>query len=139
MRVGWREWVGLPELGVTRIQGKMDTGAKTSALHAVNLREEIRDGERSVRFDVPKTTSSSQGPQALVRVVDERTIRSSNGGTEIRPVIETRVQIGGGCWPIELTLTDRGQMGFRLLLGRQALRSRVLVDPGQAFICDPLD
>lgn len=139
VRVGWREWVRLPELGLPRIQGKMDTGAKTSALHALNLREERRDGERWVRFDVPKKTSSASSVEAVARVVDERGVKSSNGSLEMRPVIETALQIGDASWLIELTLTDRRLMGFRLLLGRQALRSRVLVDSGKAFICDPLD
>jgi hypothetical protein len=138
-RVGWREWVELPELGLSRIQGKMDTGAKTSALHAINLREETRDGERWVRFEVPKKTSSQRTIETAARVVDERAIKSSNGSTEFRPVIETPIQIGDASWPIELTLTDRRLMGFRLLLGRQALKGKVLIDPGQTFICDPID
>jgi len=139
VRVGWREWVELPDLGLTRIQGKMDTGAKTSALHAINLQEESRDGERWVRFDVPKKTKSQRTVQAAARVVDERQIKSSNGSMELRPVIETPIQIGDASWPIELTLTDRRLMGFRLLLGRQALKGKVLIDPGHTFICDPLN
>lgn len=132
--MGWREWVGLPDLGVDAIKVKLDTGARTSSLHAFDMERFERDGTPMVRFEVhPRQRSSDDAVRTEAEVVDERLVRNSGGGQELRPVIETVVRIGDQTWPIELTLTRRDEMGFRMLLGRQALRKRVLVDPGSSY------
>lgn len=138
-RVGWREWVTLPALGLGPIQAKVDTGAKTSALHAVDLDLEEHDGVDWVRFVVPPSRKASRrgagrGRSAQARLQGWREVRSSNGRTERRPVIGADLQMGDAVWPISLTLTDRRMMGFRMLLGREALRRRVLVDPSKSFL-----
>ena len=133
--VGWREWVGLPDLGIERIKAKVDTGARTSALHAVRIRRERIDGIDVVRFDVhPLQRSARSLVRCQLPLVDERHVRSSDGQRELRPVVETLVQLGDETWGIELTLTNRALMGFRLLLGRRALRRKFVVDPGRSWI-----
>lgn len=132
--LGWREWASLPDLGVDAIKAKLDTGARTSSLHAFDLTHFERRGRSMVRFEVhPVQRSDSDAVTVEVEIVDERWVRNSGGGRELRPVIETTVGIGARSWPIELTLTRRDEMGFRMLLGRQALRRRALVDPGRSF------
>lgn len=134
--IGWREWVGLPEFQTPWIKAKIDTGARSSALHAFDLEHVERDGVPWVRFEIHPWQRSSNDPVVVeAPVVDHRTVRSSNGTDEQRPVIETTIEIGGRELPIELTLTRRDHMGFRLLLGRQALRRRVLIDPERSFLC----
>lgn len=135
LQIGWREWVRLPDLGVNLIKAKVDTGARTSALHAEDVRFLVRAGRRMVRFTLhPKQRNRRTAVTATAPVVDERIVRSSNGEQELRPVIETTIDIGGHEWPIELTLTRRDVMGFRMLLGRQALRRQVIIDPGRSFL-----
>jgi hypothetical protein len=135
VNIGWREWVGLPEMGVDRIKGKIDTGARTSALHAVDMEEYFADGILRVRFRLhPIQRDTRHGIVVDHEVIDERSVRSSSGITELRPVIQTVLALGARQWPIEITLTDRANMGFRLLLGREALRKRVLVDAGRSFL-----
>jgi len=132
--VGWREWVRLPDLGVRLVKAKIDTGARTSSLHADDIRFVTRGGKRMVRFVIhPKQRTSRGAIEATAPLVDLRRVRSSNGMTELRPVIRTPVDVGGDCWVIELTLTRRDLMGFRMLLGRQALRGHAIVDPGRSF------
>lgn len=135
--VGWREWVALPELGIDRIKAKVDTGARTSSLHAFGLERFERDGRPMVRFEAhPLQRDSSVTVPVEVELVDRRKVRSSTGTQTLRPVIETDLGLMGERWPIEITLIRRDLMGFRLLLGRQALRKRVLVDPGRSFLTD---
>ena len=136
--IGWREWVALPDLGIEQIKAKIDTGARTSALHAFRVTPSQVDGVPHVRFFLHPVQHRRVPVVACeARVVDERTVTSSNGRTEHRYVIETQLRIGSLFWPIEITLTDRDQMGFRMLLGRQAVRRRVLVDPGRSFLLSP--
>ena len=132
--VGWREWVCLPDLGVDRIKVKIDTGARTSALHAYRVKPFRRKGRRFARFFVHPVQRHRQ-PEILCEapIVDERIVTSSNGKQEHRYVIRTRLKIGDLEWPIEVTLTNRDEMGFRMLLGRQALRQRLIVDPGGSY------
>ncbi len=133
--MGWREWVGLPELGVARIKAKIDTGARSSTLHAFELSSDRKDGVDVVRFRIhPLQRSSRVSVEAVAQLIDERSVRNSGGHSEMRPVILTEVEIGGQRWPIELTLTRRDAMGFRMLLGRQAIRGRFAVDPGVSFV-----
>lgn len=132
--LGWREWAALPDLGVGAIKVKLDTGARTSALHAFGLERFMREGTPMVRFEVhPVQRSSAASVSVEAKVLDERVVRTSSGHEALRPVINTIVQIGHQAWPIELTLARRDQMGFRMLLGRQALRNRVVVDSGTSF------
>ncbi|TXD32051.1 ATP-dependent zinc protease [Lujinxingia vulgaris] len=133
--IGWREWVGLPELGLGRIKAKIDTGARTSALHAENIELFERDGEPWVRFEVrPHQRSARDGAVAEYPLSDRRVVRSSSGHEEFRVVIRPVVEVLGQRFPIDLTLTNRKDMGFRMLLGRHAVRGRFLVDPAASFL-----
>lgn len=135
LTVGWREWVALPDLGVPRIKVKVDTGARSSALHAFDLERVRVAGAEGVRFVIhPYQRDTSRTVVAEAALIDERLVRNSGGGEELRPVIATGLELGGMRWPIELTLTRRDVMGFRMLLGRQALRTRALIDPGRSFV-----
>jgi len=132
--VGWREWVALPELGVDRIKAKIDTGARTSAIHAFEIRPFERDGRKYVRFLLhPVQHHKKPEVSCEAPVVDERIVTSSNGEKQHRYVIETTIKLGEKSWPIEMTLTNRDEMGFRMLLGRGAVRKRFVVDPGSSF------
>ena len=132
--LGWREWVTLPALGIDRIKAKLDTGARTSSLHAFGLSDFVRDGVEMVRFEIhPVQRSARSAVKAEAKILDRRFVRSSTGHKELRRVISTILRIGADEWPIELTLTRRDEMGFRMLLGRQALRGRVVVDPGRSY------
>lgn len=133
--VGWREWVGLPELGVDRIKAKIDTGARTSSLHAFGLERFERDGREMVRFEAhPLQRDDSVSVAVEAELVERRSVRSSTGAETVRPVIETDLKLMGERWRIELTLIRRDLMGFRMLLGRQAIRGRFVVDPGRSFL-----
>lgn len=133
--IGWREWLALPELGVPRIKVKVDTGARTSALHAFDLERFERDGRAMVRFEAhPLQRDDTVRIPVEAELVDRRTVRSSTGDETLRPVIETAVELMGRRWTIELTLVRRDPMGFRMLLGRQAVRRRFLVDPGRSYL-----
>ncbi len=135
--LGWREWVALPELGIDAIKAKVDTGARTSALHAYKITPFEEAGKRRVRFTVhPVQRHKLPVVECVADVIDERLVTSSSGFRERRLVIRTPLEIGGRTWPIEITLTDRDEMSFRMLLGRQALRRKVLVDPGRSYRAD---
>ena len=132
--IGWREWVGIPELAIKQIKVKVDTGARTSALHASHIREFEKDGEEWVRFKIhPRQREAKTTVEAEARVLEYRPVRSSNGKIEDRPVIVTEVVLLGTSWPVELTLTSRDAMGFRMLLGREAIRHKFLVDSGNSY------
>jgi len=138
--IGWREWVALPELGVSAVKAKIDTGARSSSLHAwdVTIVEGNGQGPRRprVRFVLhPRQRDLAETVEAEVDLVAVRAVRSSNGEVENRPVIRTPVVIDGRRYAIELTLTRRDEMGFRMLLGRRALRRRFVIDPGRSFLC----
>lgn len=133
--LGWREWAALPDLGVRNIKVKLDTGARTSSLHAFRMHRYTSDGQDMVRFEVhPVQKSAASTVEVEALVLEERTVRNSGGTEEVRPVIETTLELAGKRWPIELSLTRRDEMGFRMLLGRQALRGRVLIDPAASFL-----
>ena len=133
--IGWREWVQLPQLGIAKIKAKIDTGARSSSLHAYDLKYEERDGKQWVRFKVHPRQRSSAGPvSAESEVLEFRKVRSSNGHVTKRPVIVTMVDILGELCESELTLANRDAMGFRMLLGREAIRGRLLVDSGASYL-----
>ncbi len=132
--IGWREWVALPELGVAAVKAKIDTGARSSALHAFDVEIVLVDGIEMVRFTLhPMQRDSKTTCEAEIPLHDRRWIRNSGGKRELRPVIRTKVHVHGIQYPIDLTLTRRDAMGFRMLLGREAVRGRFLVDPGRSY------
>jgi hypothetical protein len=132
--IGWREWVSLPQLGVDAVKAKVDTGARSSTLHAWDVDVVDRPGGPLVRFVVhPRQHDLSLTVVTTAELVEWRDVRSSNGGVERRPVIRTPVVIAGRRVRVELTLTRRDAMGFRMLLGRRALRRRFVVDPERSF------
>src|SRR5690606_4675639 len=123
--VGWREWVALPEFGIDRIKAKIDTGASTSSIHAVHIRRFTEDGRDRVAFDVhPLQRRTDVTLTCVADVHDERFVTSSTGHREKRLVVRTRLAIGEHSWPIELTLANRDTMGFRMLIGRNAMHGR---------------
>ena len=131
MIVGWREWVQLPQTGRGFIRAKMDTGARTSALHAYDLRMEHADGADWALFHLLGRKGETE---QRFRVKAVRSIRSSNGMVEERPVVELDMTMGRHSWSVEVTLTDREQMAYRMLVGREALSGRILVDPSRSHI-----
>lgn len=129
--LGWREWVSLPELDVSLMECKVDTGAKTSALHTFYVESFEQDGKHMVRFGLhPKSNDTSTEIHCVCEVADQRVVSDSGGHRESRYVIKTPIVLGNEVWPIELTLTNRDTMRFRMLLGRTAMSEHFLVDPG---------
>jgi hypothetical protein len=126
--------VRLPELGPPYIKAKIDTGARSSSLHAYDVETFVKGGNDMVRFRVhPKQRDSARVLEAEAPLFDMRQVRNSGGRIELRPVVFTVLELLGERWPIELTLTRRDVMGFRMLLGRQAIRGRFLVHPGRSY------
>lgn len=136
MVIGWREWVQLPNLGSFLVKAKVDTGARSSSIHAVNLKYfESKKGKSMVRFQIhPMQRSAKTTIDAEAEIFEFRKVRSSNGHVTRRPVIVTDLQFGGQTWPIEITLANRDEMGFRMLLGRETMRHHCLIDPGASFV-----
>ena len=132
--IGWREWVSLPELGIRRIKVKVDTGARSSSLHAYNLEYFRRKKKDYVRFEVhPLQRNSTKVVRTEAQILEHRNVKSSSGRSTYRPVIVTELELFDIKWPIEVTLANRDQMGFRMLLGREAVRRRFVVDPGKSY------
>lgn len=133
--IGWREWLDLPDLGITGIKAKIDTGARSSALHAFHIKEFEKNGQRMIDFQVhPYQKDKETTINCESKLLEWRNVKDSGGHKQDRPVILTPVKIGGQVWNIELTLTNRDVMGFRMLLGREAVRNRFLVHPGDSFL-----
>ena len=137
--IGWREWVELPELGVGSVKAKVDTGARTSALHAFDLEPFRRGGAPWIGFRLHPLQRDTETVVACeAAVVDSRDVRDSGGHGERRHVIETLVRIGETGFRAEVTLTGRDDMLFRMLLGRTAIRGRFLVDAGRSYVAGAL-
>jgi len=133
--VGWREWVALPSLGVEAIKAKIDTGARTSALHAWDQRVRAVDGEEWVSFVLhPLQRNMARAKECTERVIDWRWVTNSGGHRERRCVIEVLLRLGEHERPIEVTLSNRDEMGFRMLLGRTALSGWLAVDPARSYL-----
>jgi hypothetical protein len=131
---GWREWVGLTGLGVESIKAKLDTGARTSAIHAFDVESYRRDGDLRVRFFIhPLQKDDTLKVACDEKVADIRTVGNPGGRREKRFIIRTGLRLGDEAWPVDLSLTDRDEMGFRLLIGRTAMHGRLLVDPDHSF------
>lgn len=133
--IGWREWVSLPELGGAVVRAKIDTGARTASLHAFGLELFEKDGEEYARFAI-HPDHKSPGPAVIVEtpVLGHRSVRNPGGRNEERPVIRTKLVIGRYRFMAELNLTRRDNMGMPMLLGRQTVRRRFVVDPGRSYL-----
>lgn len=135
MIVGWKEWVTLPDFDIPAVMAKIDTGAFTSSLHAYDIEYFRKNGEKYVRFTVhpiQKNTKITRVCEA--KLVDKRHVKNSGGDEEKRPVIKTKISIGGIERIIELNLTNRDSMGMRMLIGRKALKDKMLVNPSHRFL-----
>lgn len=133
--IGWRESLALTTLGIDKINAKIDTGARTSALHAFHIKIYHENDRDMVNFRVhPIQRDTHTTIECIAPLIEYRHVTNSGGHTQYRPVIETVVKLGDYQWTIELTLTNRDVMGFRMLLGRQAVKNRFLVDSGKSFI-----
>ena len=138
--LGWREWASLPELNVPAIKVKVDTGAKTSAIHAFDVECFKRNRNDFLRFGVhPLQKITNLLIECEARLIDERLVSDSGGHSEMRYVIETPLEICQHRWHVEFTMTNRDSMSFRVLLGRRAMENRAIVDPDASFLCGKLD
>ena len=135
LKLGWREWCTLPELGIPAIKAKVDTGAKTSALHAFKIDPFTKNGRPFVRFYVhPIQKIEGVVSECVAPVKNERIVSDSGGHKELRYIIETPIQIGDKLWPIEMSLTNRDSMLFRMLLGRRAMENIAVVYPSASYL-----
>lgn len=133
--IGWREWVSFPDLGIDAIKAKVDTGARSSAIHAIHVERFTRDGDDWVRWQVhPIQRDTDQTVDCEAPIHDRRDIRSSSGHNHTRIVVRVPLSLGDRTFPIDLTLARRDVMGFRLLLGREAIRGRFVIDPGRSYL-----
>lgn len=134
IKLGWREWITLPDLGDAEILAKVDTGAKTCALHTFYIDEFEKEDEMWIRFGLhPNRHSDKRALHCESRVKEKRDVTDSGGHTENRYVIETTIGVGEDRFPAEVTLTNRDNMKYRFLLGRNAIRRRFVVDPARSY------
>jgi hypothetical protein len=136
--LGWREWVSLPDLGIEKIKAKVDTGARTSTLHAFEVKERVVDNRKLVDFKIhPSQDNTDEVVSCSAEVFDKRDVTDSGGHKENRLVIKTTLAIGDESRLVEITLTDRDTMKFRMLIGRTALKPVFVVDPGKSYLAHP--
>ncbi len=137
LRLGWEEWVALPDLGLPALKAKIDTGARTSALHASDIEPFGPASKPKVRFLVhPVPTRYDLAIPCSAQIVDRREVTSSNGDSELRYVVGSRMKMGDRIWPVDVTLTDRAAMQYRMLIGRQGIPEDAVIAPGDSF-CQP--
>ncbi|MCF7816748.1 MAG: RimK/LysX family protein [Kiritimatiellales bacterium] len=135
LKLGWREWCALPQLGLPAIKAKVDSGAKTSALHTFHIEPFEQNGVAFVRFLVhPIQKNETFQVECTAPIKEQRMVTDSGGHQEMRYIIETQVSIGGRTWPIEMSLTNRDTMRFRMLLGRRAMGGNTVVVPAAAYL-----
>jgi hypothetical protein len=140
IRLGWREWIALPELNLPAIKAKVDTGAKTSALHAFYVERYQQESVDMVKFLIHPVQKNLQlVVECHSPILDQREVIDSGGHKEMRYVIESLISIGDKSWPIELSLTNRDTMRFRMLLGRRAMEYSAIVEPGASYLNGKLD
>ena len=132
--IGWREYVRLPDLGIGPVIAKVETGARTAALHAVNISILGQSDGRSVQFDAVIDEDNQAVRRCLLPLHGVKRVKNSSGATEERCVVETELEIGARRWSVLVTLTDRGDMGVPMLIGRSAVKGRYIVDPGRSFL-----
>ncbi|HKI61621.1 MAG TPA: RimK/LysX family protein [Mariprofundaceae bacterium] len=133
--VGWREWVSLPDFGIDHIKAKIDTGARTSCLHAFSQERFTQAGSPWLRFGMhPVQRSTEIEVFCEAEIVDERMVSDSGGHREVRPIICSTIDLGRVQFKAEFSLTNRDSMRFRVLLGRTAMKERLIVDPGKSFL-----
>jgi hypothetical protein len=138
--LGWREWAGLPELNIPLIKAKIDTGARTSSLHAFYIETFRKNNADYVRFGIhPKQRNFKIEKECIATMIDKRSVTDSGGHQEERIVICTPLLIGNRCWPVEITLTNRDTMRFRMLLGRTALAGSYHIDPKFSYLAGKPD
>ncbi|MDH3741969.1 MAG: RimK/LysX family protein [Hyphomicrobiales bacterium] len=131
---GWRELVHLPDLGIGPIIAKLDTGARTAALHAQNLEVYRSEGGERIRFDAFVDDAVSHAKRCDLPLAGTRKVKNTGGGVEERALVKTRVALGGKVWTVEITLTDRAEMGVPMLLGRATMKRRLVVHPSKTFL-----
>jgi len=132
--IGWREWLILPDFHGARVKAKVDTGARSSSIHAFDIKPFERDGGDYISFSLhPDQRDDDKVIICEAELLEYREVRSSGGHQTRRPVVITHVELMGKRWPIELTLANRDVMGFRMLLGREGMRGRFLVDPAASY------
>ncbi|WP_404342606.1 ATP-dependent zinc protease [Pseudoalteromonas mariniglutinosa] len=135
VHVGWREWLSLPDLDIAQIKAKVDTGARTSCIHALDIEEYTEQGETWVKFYThPVQENEDVRVECHAKVKKRKFVTSSSGQKELRYFIETTLGAGGKSWPIEITLSNRSTMKFRMLLGRTAMENRLVVDPALSYL-----
>ena len=138
--VGSEEWVSLSELSIPYVKARVDSGAKTSSLHAINIQPFQKDNETWVNFDVfPLQNDGKRKISCKALVIDKRVVKSSSGNREHRYVVRTAISLNDETWDVELTLTNRDSMGYRMLLGREAMIGRIIVDPSERFLAGSVE
>jgi hypothetical protein len=131
---GWREYIALPALGIGPLIAKLDTGARSAALHAENIEIYQKNGHSRIRFDVPLDSHSKTVKSCDLLLSDQRRVKNTGGRSELRQVVETELQLGEVSWQAQITLTNRTDMGVPMLLGRNTIKGRFLVHPGRSFM-----